>query len=54
MKTTKTVTAYTTPECRADACELCPGPGEVRLHGGSEPPIEVLHCDCDCHEPSPH
>ncbi|MBT2510014.1 hypothetical protein J7I98_29960 [Streptomyces sp. ISL-98] len=43
---------YKTPECRADACELCHGPGDVRLPGIALP-VETLRCDCDCHRRPP-
>ncbi|MGW6458525.1 hypothetical protein ACWF94_21860 [Streptomyces sp. NPDC055078] len=41
-----------TPECRLDACELCPGPGDIRLpwQGPAEHPVLTVRCTHDCHQ----
>ncbi|MFC9650874.1 hypothetical protein ACFV9P_22855 [Streptomyces sp. NPDC059892] len=46
-----TTALYTAPACRIDEHAECSGPGETRLawQTPTQPPIETLRCDCDCH-----
>ncbi|MFE9886895.1 hypothetical protein [Streptomyces scopuliridis] len=39
--------AYTTPPCRIDEHNECPGPCEVKTPRGDL--VETLRCNCDCH-----